>query len=98
MGSPSLSFHAAQRGALAVEIAFDLYARTRQTRHHSSNWHTLHLGYFAVAEPFQHHQEQGIALVLYQRGERAFYVAATCFRSGKIRSVVFLDRSKRRAP
>jgi hypothetical protein len=28
------SLHAAQRGALAVEIGFDLHARTRQPLHH----------------------------------------------------------------
>jgi len=63
MGSPSFSFHAAQRWAPAVEIGFDLYARTRQTRHDGTDRHALHLGDFAVAQPLEHHEQQGVALV-----------------------------------
>ena len=48
MGSPFFSFHAAQRRAPAVEISFDLYARTRQTRHDGTDRNALHLGNFAL--------------------------------------------------
>src|SRR5262245_65152105 len=86
IGSPSLSsFHAAQRRARAVEIIFDLYACTRQTRHHSANRHALHLSNFAIAKTFQYHQEQGIALVINQRRERTFDIAPARFGSGKVR-------------
>src|SRR5450830_1414122 len=98
MGSPSSLFHAAKRRALAVEIVFDLYARTRQTRHHGTDRHALYFRDFAIAEAFQHHQQQGMALVLDQRGERAFDVAAARFRTGQVRSVVVLDRQQHRPP
>src|SRR5450759_876761 len=76
MFSPSLSFHAAQRRAPAVEKSFDLDTGTRQTRHHGTDRYALHLRDFAVGEAFQHHQQQGVALVLHQSRQRAFDVAA----------------------
>src|ERR1035437_237665 len=98
MGSPFLSFYAAKRRAPAVKIVFDLYARTRQTRHHGTDRHPLHFRDFAVAEALQYHQQQGIALVLHQRGKRAFDVAAARFRPAPVRCVVILERQQHRPP
>src|ERR1019366_5065756 len=66
MVSTSLSFHAAQRRALAVEKTFNLDTCARQSRHHGADRYTLHLRDFAVGKSFQNHQQQGVALVLHQ--------------------------------
>src|SRR6185437_3609406 len=82
------SFYSAQRGALAVEKSLDLHACTRQTRHHRADRHALHLRDFAVGQALQHHQQERVALVFHQRGERAVDVAPAGFRPGQIRRVV----------
>src|ERR1700730_11622935 len=76
-----LSFDAAERRALAVEIGFDLRARARQTRHHGSDRHALHFGYLTIGEAFEHDQQQHTTLILDQAVERAGDVAAAGLRS-----------------
>ena len=52
----SLSFHAAQRRALAVQIRSDLHAGAREPRHHRADRHALHLGDLAIGQTLQARQ------------------------------------------
>jgi hypothetical protein len=98
MERPFVVLDAAKRRALAVEIGFDLRARTCQTRHHGTDWNALHLGHLAVSQAFEHDQEKRGALFVDQHCERALDVAAAGFRTRHVGRVVILDRRQRRPP
>jgi hypothetical protein len=56
----------------------------------------LHLGDFAVAQSFQHDEQERRALILHQGRECPLDVACARFRSARAGRIFFLDRGERR--